>query len=161
MRLSVACAPADFVERFASTVSALSFFLPSHNHITVGIFALQGRCPVAYFIRTCHGEALPYYVSDFPEPGSNSLRSSAVQSLKPLILAAATLGKIFKSQTPTCHRPSERSSRFPSLHGAFSESSRYRTCFKLTFRSIATSLAGGAYRKIKLPAWYAGYFCIQ
>ena len=48
MRLSVACAPADFVERFASTVSALSFFLPSHNHITVGIFALQGRCPVAY-----------------------------------------------------------------------------------------------------------------
>ena len=48
MRLSVACAPADFVEPFASTVSALSFFLPSHNHITVGIFALQGRCPVAY-----------------------------------------------------------------------------------------------------------------
>ncbi len=71
MRLSVACAPADFVERFASTVSALSFFLPSHNHITVGIFALQGRCPVAYVL-TCnkekelrqsvHGRAFP--VSD-------------------------------------------------------------------------------------------------
>ncbi len=64
MRLSVACAPADFVERFASTVSALSFFLPSHNHITVGIFALQGRCPVAYasltMARTCStGTAQP------------------------------------------------------------------------------------------------------